>query len=98
MLMKKIFYIVVLLVTTISTQAQDPHFSQFFASPLVLNPAYTGKFNGTWRLTANETQIVISSDSLFFPLTVRIAELTQVSLKITTSYSSTNIRMTFKAK
>lgn len=26
--------------------AQDPHFSQYFASPLTLNPAYTGKFNG----------------------------------------------------
>ncbi len=28
-------------------KAQDPHFSQFFASPLTLNPAFTGKFNGT---------------------------------------------------
>jgi type IX secretion system PorP/SprF family membrane protein len=33
--------------------AQDPHFSQFFASPLTLNPALTGKFNGTFRLTGN---------------------------------------------
>lgn len=41
-----------MLISTYSAQAQDPHFSQFFASPLVLNPAYTGKFNGTWRLTA----------------------------------------------
>ena len=34
-------------------KAQDPHFSQFFASPLTLNPAFTGKFNGIWRLAAN---------------------------------------------
>lgn len=33
--------------------AQDPHFSQFFASPLTLNPAFTGKFNGTYRVAAN---------------------------------------------
>jgi type IX secretion system PorP/SprF family membrane protein len=33
--------------------AQDPHFSQFFASPLTLNPALTGKFNGSFRLTGN---------------------------------------------
>ncbi len=34
-------------------KAQDPHFSQFFASPLTLNPAFTGKFDGTLRLAAN---------------------------------------------
>lgn len=33
--------------------AQDPHFSQFFVSPLTLNPAYTGKFNGTYRFSGN---------------------------------------------
>ncbi len=38
---------------TASVQAQDPHFSQFFASPLTLNPAFTGKFDGSWRLAAN---------------------------------------------
>lgn len=32
---------------------QDPHFSQFFVSPLTLNPAYTGKFNGVYRLSGN---------------------------------------------
>ncbi|MDQ6845640.1 MAG: PorP/SprF family type IX secretion system membrane protein [Bacteroidota bacterium] len=34
-------------------QAQDPHFSQFFASPLTLNPALTGKFDGTVRVAGN---------------------------------------------
>ena len=33
--------------------AQDPHFSQFYASPLTLNPALTGKIDGTFRLAAN---------------------------------------------
>ena len=31
--------------------AQDIHFSQYYASPLTLNPALTGKFNGLWRVT-----------------------------------------------
>lgn len=35
------------------TKAQDPHFSQFFASPLTLNPALTGKFDGTLRVAGN---------------------------------------------
>lgn len=34
-------------------RAQDPHFSQFYASPMTLNPALTGKFDGTFRLAAN---------------------------------------------
>jgi len=33
--------------------AQDPHFSQFYSSPLTLNPAFTGKFDGNFRLAAN---------------------------------------------
>lgn len=36
-----------------SVKAQDPHFSQFFASPLTLNPALTGKFDGTLRVAGN---------------------------------------------
>src|SRR5213075_1704878 len=33
--------------------AQDPNFSQFFASPLTLNPALTGKFDGVYRIAIN---------------------------------------------
>jgi type IX secretion system PorP/SprF family membrane protein len=36
-----------------AAQAQDPGFSQFFASPLTLNPALTGKFNGIVRVAGN---------------------------------------------
>lgn len=32
--------------------SQDIHFSQFYASPLTLNPAMTGNLNGNYRLTA----------------------------------------------
>ncbi|MBX2889754.1 MAG: PorP/SprF family type IX secretion system membrane protein [Saprospiraceae bacterium] len=35
------------------SSAQDPRFSQFYASPWNLNPAMTGLFNGRWRVTAN---------------------------------------------
>jgi len=33
--------------------AQDPNFSQFFVSPLTLNPAMTGKFVGDFRIAGN---------------------------------------------
>jgi type IX secretion system PorP/SprF family membrane protein len=51
--MKKSLIIAFALLACIAVKAQDPHFSQFFASPLTLNPAFTGKFDGTWRLAAN---------------------------------------------
>ncbi|MGC4037456.1 MAG: PorP/SprF family type IX secretion system membrane protein [Chitinophagaceae bacterium] len=37
----------------IGAYAQDPNFSQFFASPLTLNPALTGKFDGVYRVAGN---------------------------------------------
>ncbi len=33
--------------------AQDPHYSQFFSSPLTISPAFIGKFDGTVRVTGN---------------------------------------------
>lgn len=33
--------------------AQDPSFSQFFSSPLNINPALTANVNGNWRMIAN---------------------------------------------
>jgi len=66
---------------------------------------YFGVYIGSWRFTDNSTAIIITTDSLPIPLTTKIAELTEQSLKITTAYPSlTNpneemkIRMTFKAK
>ena len=51
--MKKLLPAFVLLMMSFSTFAQDPNFSQFFASPLTLNPAMTGKFDGVYRIAGN---------------------------------------------
>ncbi|MBK9283710.1 MAG: PorP/SprF family type IX secretion system membrane protein [Sphingobacteriaceae bacterium] len=53
--MKKIkFYISILLLTcVISVSAQDVHFSQYYFSPLSLNPANTGNYKGDWRFFGN---------------------------------------------
>ena len=51
--MKRILFILICLIAVKVTNAQDPHFSQFFSSPLTLNPAYTGKFDGTIRIAGN---------------------------------------------
>ena len=34
------------------SQAQDVHFTQFNASPMLVNPALTGAFGGEWRASA----------------------------------------------
>jgi type IX secretion system PorP/SprF family membrane protein len=51
--MRKILLSLIVIAIRLSALAQDPHFSQFFASPLTLNPAFTGKFDGEWRLAVN---------------------------------------------
>ena len=48
-----------LLITT-KAEAQDPRFSQFYASPLNLNPALTGVFEGQWRVVANYRELYAS--------------------------------------
>lgn len=51
---KPIFILTLLLASFLQeTAAQDPRFSQYYASPWNLNPAMTGLFNGRWRVTAN---------------------------------------------
>ena len=65
---------------------------------------YFGQYEGTWYFSNSETDITITSNSLAFPLTSRIVELTQSDFKITTSFPSgipgvnLAIRITFKAK
>ena len=51
--MRKLIALSSTLLLSFLLHAQDPHFSQFFSSPLTLNPAFTGKFNGQLRLAAN---------------------------------------------
>jgi hypothetical protein len=67
---------------------------------------YVGQILGTWEFFSNETQILISSDSLDVPVTLNIKELTSESLKVTTVYPNLDVfppvyldvRMTFKPK
>ena len=76
---KNILFISVLFLS-LGLRAQDPHFSQFFSSPLTLNPAFTGKFDGLWRLAANHRDqwpsipkaYVTTSTSIDFPILKRI--------------------------
>lgn len=42
-----------LLINVQLTVGQDIHFSQFYASPLTLNPANTGNYDGDWRIFNN---------------------------------------------
>lgn len=51
--MKKFFGLLTLMGIMCVSEAQDPNFSQFFASPLTLNPASTGKFDGLFRVAGN---------------------------------------------
>lgn len=52
--MKKTFFTLLTGLALASvTAAQDPNFSQFFASPLTMNPALTGKFDGLFRVAGN---------------------------------------------
>lgn len=52
--MKKVLLSLFLIASVVSVSvAQDPNFSQFFASPLTLNPALTGKFDGLFRVAGN---------------------------------------------
>src|SRR4051812_36563509 len=51
--MRKLLFTCILLSAVLMTRAQDPNFSQFFVSPLTLNPALTGKFDGVFRIAGN---------------------------------------------
>ncbi|HNP53659.1 MAG TPA: PorP/SprF family type IX secretion system membrane protein [Ferruginibacter sp.] len=74
--MRHFFLFLALIGCGLFAQAQDPHFSQFFTSPLTLNPAYTGKFDGQWRVAANHRDqwpsipkaYVTTSASIDFPI------------------------------
>lgn len=83
--MRKLFNLIAIsLVLSTSARAQDPNFSQFFVSPLTLNPAMTGKFNGDFRIAGNyrdqwpaiSKAFITSTASLDFPvLRGRLSEL-----------------------
>lgn len=48
--MKRPLLLILLFSVGLGAIAQDPHFSQFSASPLTLNPAFAGKFDGNLRV------------------------------------------------
>ena len=50
--MKKILFVVFLFAGS-TAWAQDLHLSQFYMSPMTLNPALTGVFNGNYRFSGN---------------------------------------------
>ncbi|MFT4204129.1 MAG: PorP/SprF family type IX secretion system membrane protein [Chitinophagaceae bacterium] len=49
---KQVFH-TILTTSLVYAKAQDPHFSQYFAAPLTINPALAGKFDGDFRANAN---------------------------------------------
>ncbi|HEV8505883.1 MAG TPA: PorP/SprF family type IX secretion system membrane protein [Chitinophagaceae bacterium] len=51
--MKKAILFIGLLMLMRSMNAQDPSFSQFFSSPLNINPALTARINSDWRVISN---------------------------------------------
>ena len=51
--MEKLKLLVLCLCSCVLANAQDPHFSQFFSSPLTLSPAFIGKFDGNLRVAGD---------------------------------------------
>jgi type IX secretion system PorP/SprF family membrane protein len=63
-------------------KGQDPHFSQYFSSPLTLNPAMAGFFKGDSRISTNFRQQWRSIGSPFITGTVSYdAKLLQTRIK-----------------
>jgi type IX secretion system PorP/SprF family membrane protein len=50
---KKFLFSVAIIFMVLVSFAQDKHFSQYWASPINLNPAFTGKFDGSIRVAGN---------------------------------------------
>ena len=90
--MKKIFSTLLFCVSMATvSKAQDPNFSQFFASPLTLNPALTGKFDGDFRVAGNYRNQWPTINNAFVTKTVsldfgvmknRLSELDQMGVGI----------------
>lgn len=57
---KKMAFLLTAISFAFRLDAQDPRFSQFYATPLQLNPAMAGVFEGSFRLTANYRELYSS--------------------------------------
>ena len=51
--MRKVFILIVFALSVFYSHGQDIHFSQYYNSPLTLNPAHTANINGKFRFAAN---------------------------------------------
>src|SRR5215217_3819601 len=51
--MKKIFLIITTCITGFLASAKSYHLSQFYSTPLLVNPAFTGNTSGPYRFAAN---------------------------------------------
>lgn len=81
-MMKALFTPLLLTLTSVfALQAQDIHFTQFYASPLLLNPALTGGFDGQLRAStiirdqwrgALETPFVTTTAALDFRFPLKV--------------------------
>ena len=90
--MKRLFFFLFnLTLISIVPKAQDIHFSQFFASPLTLNPALAGNFDGNIRVAGNyrdqwptiKRAFTTSTISVDFPiLTSRLPENDRLALGV----------------
>ncbi|MCX6290510.1 MAG: PorP/SprF family type IX secretion system membrane protein [Bacteroidetes bacterium] len=49
----KAFILSAVILSGLATHAQDTHFSQFYSTPLLVNPAMTGIFDGKMRVSNN---------------------------------------------
>ena len=65
--MKKVQILLIALVSWVHIVAQDPHFSIFYGVPIGINPAYTGNFNGNFRVSAqyrDQWNSILSNESI----------------------------------
>jgi type IX secretion system PorP/SprF family membrane protein len=71
-MIKKLLLAGCLVICAARSFAQDPAFSQFYASPLTLNPALTGKFDGQFRVAGNYRDQWPSISKAFITSTVSL--------------------------
>src|SRR5215212_486922 len=70
--MRKLISTCLFLLAVLLCRAQDPNFSQFFVSPLTLNPALTGKFDGVVRAAGNYRNQWPTINNAFTTFTVSV--------------------------
>ena len=67
----QLFLTLFLLLFSMKSIAQDPHFSQFYANPMYLNPAYTGiNYCPTWVLNYRNQWPALPGDYVTYSTTV----------------------------